>query len=306
LLSRLPPVLLAAIGVALLSAMDAVIKHLSVTNGVLAIATGRYLFGMAAAMLIWNGAGRPTITTEMIRAHAFRGALIVVVAGLFFYALGVLPLAEAVTIAFIAPLMIPFFAWGIVGERPRAASLVACAAGFVGALVATSGGPALQTAPRAHTLGVLAVLASTGAYAWTIALLRTRAGRDGPAAVGLLQTALPLLFMIGPALAFSHAPPLADIPFFILMGTLGAAGWYVLIIAYARAEAQRLAPLEFTGLVWASLLGFAFFAETPRPQVLAGAALIIAACLFAAWEERRGKVPTPPASTRPRAARRRR
>ena len=53
-----------------------------------------------------------------------------------------------------------------------------------------------------------------------------------------------------------------------------------------------LAPLEYTALAWAALLGWVFFDELPRLQVWAGAAIIIGASLFAAWDERRGR-PTP-------------
>jgi len=286
MLNRLSPVALAALGVLLLSAMDAVIKHLAVSHSVVAITFGRFLFGTGAAALIWNGAGRPPITAEMLRAHALRGALIVVVASAFFFSLSVLALAEAVTLAFVAPLLIPLAAWAVVGERPKARSLMAGAVGFVGALIATQGAPDTTQSPL-HTLGVIAVFTSAAAYAWAIALLRTRADKDGAPVVGLLQTAIPCVLVAGPAIALSPMPPLADLPWFALMGTLGAGGWYLLINAYGRAEAQRLAPLEFTSLLWATSLGFIFFRESPRPQVYAGAALIIAACVFAEWSERR-------------------
>jgi drug/metabolite transporter (DMT)-like permease len=62
---------------------------------------------------------------------------------------------------------------------------------------------------------------------------------------------------------------------------------YLISHAYARAEAQQLAPIHYTELLWASLYGYLFFHETPRPQVLLGAGLIIAACLYTAYEERR-------------------
>ncbi len=286
MLARLSPVALAALGVLLLSGMDAVIKHLSADHSVLAITFGRFLFGAGAAVLIWNGAGRPAITGEMVRAHALRGLLIVVVASMFFFSLSVLALAEAVTLAFVAPLLIPLAAWAVVGERPRVRSLIAGGVGFVGALIATQGAPSAEQSPH-HAIGVVAVFCSAGAYAWAIALLRTRADKDGAPVVGLLQTLIPCVLAAGPAIALSPMPPLADLPWFALMGTLGASGWYMLINAYSRAEAQRLAPLEFTGLIWATTLGFIFFRETPRPQIYAGAALIIAACVFAEWSERR-------------------
>jgi S-adenosylmethionine uptake transporter len=55
-----------------------------------------------------------------------------------------------------------------------------------------------------------------------------------------------------------------------------------MVAAYARAEAARLAPIEYTALVWAALLGYAFYAETPAPATFAGAGLIIAGALAVA------------------------
>ena len=95
MLSRLSPIALAALGVLLLCGMDAVIKHLTASNGTLAIVFGRYLFGAAAAVIIWNAAGRPAITREMLRAHAVRGLLLVSSATGFFYAISTLELAVA-------------------------------------------------------------------------------------------------------------------------------------------------------------------------------------------------------------------
>lgn len=293
MLSRLSPVALAAIGTALLCVMDAVIKHLALTNSALAIALGRYVFGAIAAGAIWNAAGRPRITFEMVRAHAVRGVLIATSALCFFYALGVLELVEAITLGFLAPLLVPFAAWALLGEKPRSSSLLTVAIGFVGALVAASGAPVERQGPD-HLLGVAAALTASVTYALSIAMLRGRADKDGAPVVGLMQTLMPMAIVAGPAIALSPMPPLVDLPWFFVMGILGAMGWYLLINAYARTEAQRLAPLEFTALIWASFFGFVFFQEVPRLQVYAGAALIIAACLFAAWEERRTRMTPAP------------
>lgn len=293
MLSRLSPVALAVIGTALLCVMDAVIKHLSLSNGALAIALGRYVFGAIAAGAIWNAAGRPKITMEMVRAHAFRGVLIATSAACFFFALGKLELVEAITLGFLAPLLIPFAAWALLGERVRLVSLGAGIIGFAGAAIAANGAP-LEQQSHERVMGIAAALTAAVTYALSIAMLRQRADKDGAPVVGLMQTLLPMAIVAGPAIALSPLPPLADLPWFFAMGILGAIGWYLLINAYARAEAQRLAPIEFTALLWATLFGYLIFNETPRPQVYAGATLIIAACLFAAWEERRSRIAPAP------------
>lgn len=296
MLTRLSPVMLAVLGTALLCVMDAVIKHLSVTNGALAIALGRYVFGAAVAGAIWNAAGRPAITLDVLRAHALRGVLIATSAWCFFFALGKLELVQAITLGFLAPLLVPFAAWAILGEKPRPTNVAAGVVGFIGAVIAASGTPVTELSSD-RMAGIAAALTASVTYALSIAMLRQRADKDGAPLIGLMQTLVPMAIVAGPAIALSPMPPLMDLPWFFLMGVLGAGGWYLLINAYARAEAQRLAPIEFTALIWATLFGYALFNEVPLMQVYAGAALIIAACLFAAWEERRARIAPAPQTT---------
>jgi len=60
----------------------------------------------------------------------------------------------------------------------------------------------------------------------------------------------------------------------------------LLTLAYARAPAQQLAPLEYTALIWSALFGAVFFSEMPGWRLWAGAAIIIGACLLVAFENR--------------------
>jgi S-adenosylmethionine uptake transporter len=71
-------------------------------------------------------------------------------------------------------------------------------------------------------------------------------------------------------------------------GLSGAVALQFIARAYARAEAQLLAPFEYTALFWAALFGWAFFGEGVSVRTLAGAAIIIAACL---WQARRQPQP---------------
>ncbi|MFN0023217.1 MAG: DMT family transporter [Parvularculaceae bacterium] len=275
----------ATLGVALLCFMDGVIKHLIANNDALVVTFGRYVFGVLFAALIWLQAGSPKVTREMWRAHAARGVVIAMSATSFFWSLTVLPLAEVIVIAFIAPLLIPFVARALLGERLRPRNIMAGVIGFGGVAIASVGAPAID-GDATRTLGVIAVLFSAVTYALSITLLRGRAGRDGAAIVGLLASLIPGAIIAVPAFATGEWPAIGELPAFIGMGALAAAGMYCLTKAYAEAEAQVLAPLEYTALIWAALIGWFLFAEPVRGQVWIGAAIIIAACLWGAREEK--------------------
>jgi S-adenosylmethionine uptake transporter len=269
----LSPALILVLAITAGSAMDATIKYLTQTNHVLIVTLGRYVVGAIFSLAIWVQAGKPAVTAEMWRAHALRGFVIAGCASTFFWALTVLPLAEAVTLTFIYPLIVPFVAWIALGERVRAQSLVAAAIGFTGVIVATQGAPPVTESPQ-HALGVAAVLTSAGLFSIAMVLLRQRAQTDGAPIVGLMTSLFPALIIAAPAIA-------------LLMGALAAAFMYLMARAYAKAEAQVLAPIHYVELIFATIFGILIFQELPRLQVFLGAALIIVACLYTTYEERR-------------------
>lgn len=281
------PLLLAAIGIMLLCVMDGLVKHLSFHYPIPEVTFGRYATGLVFTAVLWRVRGAQPFDRAMLRFHLARG-LVIALAGLgFFYAVRVLPLAEAITISFVAPLMVPFAARVLLKETLRPVSLAAAAIGFAGVVVA-EWGQRLDLG-SARLGGVLAVLGGATFYALTLVLLRARAGSDGPARTGMLGSLFPALWLAPLAIGLGTAPAVGDLPAFVVMGLLGTGGMWCLALAYARAQAQQVAPLEFTALFWSALTGFVGFGERPRAQLVLGAGVIIAAALLAGWDERRAR-----------------
>ena len=96
------------------------------------------------------------------------------------------------------------------------------------------------------------------------------------------QNVGPALVLAAPAAAVWVPPHLPDLWLFLAIGCLGTIGHLILATAFARVEAARLAPLEYTALIWAVALGYLFFGEVPSPQTLAGGALIVLGALATA------------------------
>ena len=282
----LSPALVLTFGIMLGSAMDATIKYLTIASPVLIVVLGRYAFGSLFSALAYWRAGAPKITADMWRGHAWRGLFIAAAASTFFYALSVLPFAEAVALSFIYPLIIPFVAALLLGERVRVTSLIAALIGFAGVAVAAQGAPSPADSPQ-HSLGVISVLCSAALLAVAMVLLRQRAQADGALIVSLLSSLIPGLIIAAPAIALSGQRQWVDWRARLLMRLMAAAFMYVLARAYASAEAQQLAPIHYTELLWAAILGYVIFSEQPRAEIFLGAALIVAACLYAAYDERR-------------------
>lgn len=292
---RAGPIILYIIGIAIFCAMDVVMKLLVADNSAIVATLWRYLSAIFFTGLIWIGSGRPRITREMLPVHMFRGGVLALSATLFFWSLGILPLAQAVTIAFIAPLLIPPIASLILKERMQSGNILAGIIGFVGVVIAVGFDP--TTLSREKLLGVGAVLVSAMTYALTVVLMRMRAAKDGPAVLSLLGALFPALailpfaFLVGPA---SDIVPKGETWLWVLLaGFFGAVALQFLARAYARVEAQVLAPFEYTALVWAALFGWLFFAEPVSLRVWAGAAIIAGACL---WQTRQQPAPIAPSN----------
>jgi S-adenosylmethionine uptake transporter len=260
--------------------MDGVIKHLGGAHTAVTIAAGRFGFGSLFAIAFWLRAGAPRLTREMIPAHLIRGLLIVVAATLFFFSLTRLALVEAATLGFVAPLFVPPVAALILKEPIRPGAYAAAGLGFLGVIVAVWR-PDTQH-HQTDWLGVGAALTAALAYAFSLTLLRLRSGQDGAVRTTLFGNLVPAAVLVPLALAFNPLPAVGALPLFALVGFCGASLWTLMAWAYARAEAQTLAPLEYSALLWSALLGWAAFAEPVRLQTLVGGLIIIAACLWAA------------------------
>ncbi|MFE1603045.1 DMT family transporter [Methylobacterium sp. ID0610] len=278
----------AALGIGLLSLMDATIKGLAARYSVPEIAFVRYLVGsvLMVALIAVQRPGWPS--WETWRTNGLRALLVVATALTFFTGLGRLPLAEALALSFLSPIFIALFAALLLRESVRPQVWAALLLGLAGVLVVVGGqiGTGIsgeEISGEAERLwGIAAVLVSALTYALSMVLLRARARHDPVVTIVAIQNLGPAAMLAAPA-AYTWVPVTGPdwLPF-VLVGTLGVAGHLVLSRAYAGAEAARLAVMEYTALIWAVALGFLAFGEVPGLATAAGTGLILAGSALAA------------------------
>lgn len=269
----MPPVLMATLGIFLLTGMDAVVKAQMQNHPVVVSIFLRFVMGglVALVAIAWLAPPRPT--GPEIRANLLRVPLVVLTAGSFFYSISQLPLAEAISLSFLAPAFIAVLGVVLLKEKLDRNILLALAAGFAGMLVMLL--PKLEEGITGSTLGVIAALFSAFAYAFNIILLRRLAVNQHPATIVAFQNWGPAVLLLPAAVWFWSSPSGPDLAMFLLVGLLGTSGHLLLTYAFSRANASRLAPTEYTSLVWAAIIGFAMFGEVPTLYTFAGAALIV-------------------------------
>ena len=271
--AAMPPVLMATLGIFLLTGMDAVVKAQMQTHPVVVSIFLRFVMGGLVALVAMAWLAPPRPTGPEVRANLLRVPLVVLTAGSFFYSISQLPLAEAISLSFLAPAFIAVLGVVLLQEKRDRNILLALAAGFAGMLVMLL--PKLQEGITGSTLGVIAALFSAFAYAFNIILLRRLAVNQHPATIVAFQNWGPAVLLLPAAVWFWSSPDGADLAMFLLSGLLGTSGHLLLTYAFSRANASRLAPTEYTSLVWAAIIGFTMFGEVPTLYTFAGAALIV-------------------------------
>ena len=272
---------IAVLGIAVFSSMDAIMKALVLQIGASDTLLWRTLVGTVLTGLIYlpGRVGWPSRAT--MRVHLIRGAVSAAMAVTFFWGLARVPMAQAIALAFVAPLLALFGAAFVLKEHISRRAIVASLIAFAGVGVIMLGQAASEPSPDRFR-GTVAVLISAVCYAYNIVLMRQQALVAGPREVAFFQSiiVLSILTLGGPWLAHvpdaRHALPIAG------AALLATASLMLLAWAYARGEANYLAPTEYTGFIWASLWGWVVFSEPVASYTLAGAALIIAGCLIAA------------------------
>ncbi len=275
------PFAVATAGIAFFSGMDAVMKALTLAIGAYNAMFWRILVGAAIGGAVWFALRSPRPSRAAMKVHLVRGMLSSVMAILFFWGLARVPLAQGVALAFVAPLIALYLAALILKEKIEKKAILGSLLGFAGVIVILLGQAEAEMGPEAFR-GAMAILASAVLYAWNIILMRQQALVAKPVEVAFFTGLIVGLCYLPFAPFLAALPPPDQYPAILAAALLGFGSLMLLSWAYARAEAQYLAPVEYTAFIWAALLGILVFAEPVRPLTLLGAAMIVAGCFIAA------------------------
>ena len=274
--------LVGMLGIATFSAMDAVMKGLVLALGTFTTLLWRSFVGVGIAGALYAARRTAWPSRATLRIHLTRGAVSTVMGVLFFWGLARVPLAQAIALAFVAPLVALFLAAWMLGERVGPRTVGASLVAFGGVIVIVIG-QAQADLGRDALLGSVAILFSAICYAYNIILMRRQSLAAGPIEAAFFQNLTVSVLLLAALPLLGTTMPAGDHwPWLVLASILSTASLLMLSWAYARAEASYLAATEYTSFLWAMLLGWLVFAEPVSPFTLAGAALIVAGCIFAA------------------------
>ena len=279
--SRIAPVLAAAIGIALFTLMDAVMKGLSLAIGAYCAMVWRTSVGVVTAGAVLGVQGFRWPDPETLRIHLLRGGVNAFSAVGYFFGLTRLPMAEGIALSFVAPLVALYFAAALLKERVGWRAIAGSLLGLAGVLllvVVRAGG----AHDRRAIVGAVAILGAAALYGYGLILLRRQAQRATPAEVSFFQIGATLLWLLPAAPWFAPLPAVRFWPGLVGGALLAQSSITLLAWAYARAEAKTLIPVEYSGFIWSVIFGALMFGEALAPSTLAGAVLIVSGCILAA------------------------
>ncbi|WP_136162997.1 DMT family transporter [Sphingomonas flavalba] len=280
-----PPVIafaVASIGVLSFSGMDAAMKQLSLDIGLYNAVLWRSLVGIAIGIGPFLVARRGWPAPQVLRLHVLRGLVAGLSVLLFFWGLARMPLAPAIALTFVAPLITLFLAALLLGEAVGAGAVIGSLVAFSGVLTIVAGELRVAVGPEV-LWAALAILGAATLYAYNLILMRRQAQLAGPVEVAFfLNLTLGVCMLVAAPIFFERLPPIGSAPLIGVAALLSFGSLMLLSWAYARAEASYLSAVEYTAFIWACLLGYWIFDETLGMLTVAGAGLIVAGCLVVA------------------------
>lgn len=294
-------ILLAIGGAVTLSMNDLAIKALSDGGYALhQVILIRAFIGMALVLgVVWaSGTGFRQLLTRRRGAHALRVSIVMVSNITYFVGLSLMPLADAVATAFVAPLFVTLMSALVLGEHVGPRRWAAVGVGMAGVVI--------MTRPGAGVIQPAAILVLISAFCYASSHMMTRRMRDTESAMtlnfyvqcgfivvssgfGLVAGDGQLAQAPGSTWEFLfrpwHLPPMADWWAFVATGVAVGVGGLMMSQAYRITEAALVAPFEYVGMPMAIFWGVIVFGTFPDRTAWVGIALICGAGLYTLWRE---------------------
>lgn len=285
--SSLKGVLLLIGAMALLPFLDVVAKFLALAGmPVLMIVWARMASGVMLTLpfVVAEGGTRALIPDRPLW-HVLRAAFLIAATFLFFFSLKTMAIADALAIFFVQPLVVTALSPLVLGERVGVNRWAAVGVGFIGTLII------LRPGLSAFGPGAMLALGSGVSLGFYMLVTRLMKGRTSPV-VTMFHTSLMGAVMTTIGVVFVwQSPSLWQWVQFLTVGAIATVGHLLITRAYENAEASLLAPLAYTEIVMATVLGWLFFGDLPDRWTVLGVCILIGSALYISARERRVNVP---------------
>ena len=273
-------IIFSLLGWMFLPVMDGFAKYLSDDLPILQITWARYFFTVAFVfpiMLFFYK--KQLVWSDKPRLQIFRGLILLSANICFFYAISVISLAKALTLAFIAPLIVTAFSPILLGEKVGFRRWTAVAVGFIGSLIV------IRPGFLEFNLASMAALATGFFYGFYLIITRKLSTSDNPL-LTLLITGMVGALLVSIIIPFYWVKPtLNQWSLMAGIGVFACIGHLFLILSLKYADASKLAPLGYTEIIPNVIIGYYFFSELPDNWTYLGLFIIVLSGLYISRRE---------------------
>ncbi|MEM9689709.1 MAG: DMT family transporter [Pseudomonadota bacterium] len=241
----------------------------------------RSLIGLLIFLSIsYRFGGLKALRTDKLHWHALRTLLAAVAMFGFFYGLSQMPLIDALTLGYTAPLMVTALSSVALGEPVGWRRWSAVSTGFVGVLIM------LRPGAEQLDLASIAVLLSAFSYACLAITSRSLGRTESSLSLSVYVIAGPMV--LSGLLSLDSdwkTPDAVGILLIVVAAACSVMAWMGIVAAYRRASPAMLAPFEYTALVAGAIAGYLIWDEVPDTWSIIGATMIVGSGLFVALRE---------------------
>ena len=239
----------------------------------------RYGFGILLLSPILLRIKPRELITPRMGLHAFRGVVHGIAVIFWFYAMARIPIADVTALGYTMPIFVTIGAALFLGERFRTRRMIAVLIGVAGTLVIVR--PGFVTIE----LGTLAQLIAAPLFAASALISKKMTEKDSSEVIVALMTVFVALTVLPFAIAVWRPPTWEELAWLFCTASFATLGHFTLMRAYAATEITVTQPITFMQLVWAVLLGYYAFAETPDIWTIVGSVIIVGSATYIAHRE---------------------
>ena len=264
----------------MLPIMDGFAKYLSSDLPVLQITWARYFFTVAFTLPIMFFFFRKNLVwTDKPKLQLIRGLILLTANVCFFYSISIISLAKALTLAFIAPLIVTAFSPIFLGEKVGFRRWSAVIIGFIGSMVV------IRPGFVEINLASLAALGTGVMYGFYLIITRKLSSSDNPL-LTLLLTGVVGAIIISFAMPFVWIKPtLNQWSMMAAIGIFACVGHLFIILSLKYADASKLAPFSYFEIVTNIIIGYYFFSDFPDKWTFLGLFIIILSGIYISRRE---------------------
>ncbi len=276
------------VGLSILPLMDASAKHLAALGfAPILIAWSRFAVSTAMLSPIMLQRHRRDAFRNTIRPQALRAVMLTGATVLFYAALKTMPLADALAVYFIYPLLMTIMAPMVLGETVGWRRYVAVVVGFMGCLIVIR--PGFAEIP----IGVYYALGGGVFYALFTLLTRKLSADSDPWTTVFAQSLVGAVLLSAFVPTYWETPDAEALLFVLLLNVAAITAHGLIVKAYAHAPASFLAPLGYSEIVAATFIGWMWFGDLPDFVTFVGIAVIVSSGVYITTRDKRHQPPTP-------------